>query len=280
MSDEEKLEKRSPAIPLKIFEGGYTLVPAFWTKMMGVVMKFDPHTGQPIPQPVFDKHIPASFWKYSLVLWRDVVGINCVQRGFTAKKTMQDFAIRPATAMRWTAAYMASGLFDIKLGARHVKGVKGSPSTFRYLNGTEYDWEVFMRCLSWLCSRDKRQHHSQEGSEGSIAAFRCELTWAIAVVRMQEIPNSTLRQNLSNANEAFLNQCMKDGVARMGPRPQEQTTENWLHRLQVTRTATNRFGVIEKRDQALYYDLELDGDQSVISYMKQRDRENELITAS
>jgi hypothetical protein len=252
-------EKRPPtAIPLKILEGGFTLVPAFWAKLMGVVAEFDRATGERIPTPTYDKHIPASFWKYSFVLWRDIVGPNCQQKRYTAKKTMQDFGIRPATASRWTAAYTASGLFEVKLGARHVKGAKGDPSVYRYLDSTEYEWEVFLRCLSGLCARDKHDSNSQEGSEGSIAAFRAELTWLIAVTKKED----GFQPSLSKENRAYLDECLKNGIART------VASANMLERIEFARTPTNRLGVLPKDKQIDYWGVDVSDGQSVVAAVR------------
>ena len=234
-------EKKSPPYGLKILATGYTMVPHFWVKCMGVDRDKD---GQRLP--VLDLGIHASFWKYSLVLWNAVVGFGCVEKNFTAKKTMQDFGIRPATALRWTAAYMASGLFDIRLGRRHVKGVKGEPSIYRYLNGTEQEWDIFLRCLSWLCRKDKSRHESQEGSEGSIAAFRAALTWAVGVTRK----NEGVHPAFTHANSAYLKECLANGIAREVPGSQ------LLHKVEFARTPTNRMGVLEKAAQVQYYELD------------------------
>lgn len=234
-------EKKAPPYELKILASGYTMVPHFWVKSMGVDRDKD---GNRLPE--LDKGIPASFWKYSLVLWNAVLGFGCVEKKFTTKKTMQDFGIRAATAVRWTAAYMASGLFDIRLGARHVKGVKGVPSIYRYLNGTEQEWDIFLRCLSWLCRKDKSRHESQEGSEGSVAAFRAALTWAVGVTRRRE----GLNPAFTHANAAYLKECIANGIAREVP------GKELLHQLQFSRTPTNRMGVLDKSQVVDYYELD------------------------
>lgn len=147
MSEKSLSEK----IPLKVLER-FTLVPACWTKFI-LGWPGNAEKGIVASEPL-DVGLPSSFWKYSLVLWREVVGWNCVERGFVAKKTMNDFGIRPTTASRWTAAYASSCLFQVTYGYKTEKEEPGIPSKFKYLDATELEWEVFIGTLAnverWL----------------------------------------------------------------------------------------------------------------------------------
>jgi len=82
---------------LPIFENGFTKFPTF---LVDEVM--------PIAAG-----IPASFWKYLLVLWRDLFGQGCERKGYRAAKTMTQLHMDKDTASQWTAALDVSGLFEV-----------------------------------------------------------------------------------------------------------------------------------------------------------------------
>jgi hypothetical protein len=145
--------KKAPRPDLEIFDDGYTKVPAFWIdELMPVAAG-----------------IPASFWKYLLVLWRAVVGINGTQRGCVADGSMTQFHESKDTAMRWTAL-APSGLFRVDYGVRHRPNEPGIPTKFKYLDGSVEEWLCFIVALRATVLEDRREH-SQETGDG-ILSFR------------------------------------------------------------------------------------------------------------
>jgi len=84
------------------------------------------------------KNIPPSFWKFLLILWRDVNH----HKDNSCKKSMRQFHIRPEDASKWTAAVMVSGLFAVSYGWKHKTAEKGVPTHFVYLDRDFQDWEI------------------------------------------------------------------------------------------------------------------------------------------
>src|SRR5208337_4677800 len=129
MTDEVKSppKPRRPALP--IYEGGYTTIPAFFVDEL-------------MP---YANGIPASFWKYLLILWRDIFGVNCEAKGYRTDKTMTQFHVTKETAMQWTAAVDVSGMFEVKYGVRHRPNEPGIPTQFKYnIESTPEDWMCFI----------------------------------------------------------------------------------------------------------------------------------------
>ena len=136
-------EKQKP-LPIKILVGQpFIQVPRFWVdSLMGSLW----HLPLPNGGKRLLSRIPASFWKYSLVLWRYILNGN-VERKTTM--ALSQFPVRTDAAVRWTAAYSVSGLFDIEMGkytANH-----DSPTEFTYrVNAEISEWECFISALNWV----------------------------------------------------------------------------------------------------------------------------------
>src|SRR5690349_16751576 len=103
---------RNPVLDLPIFETGFTMLPTFFVDEL-------------MP---FGTGIPASFWKYLLVLWRDIFGIGCDKKGYRAAKIMTSFHMDKETASQWTAALSVSGVFAIAYGRRFAANLPGVPT--------------------------------------------------------------------------------------------------------------------------------------------------------
>jgi hypothetical protein len=163
MADEKKSPpRRRPMFELPIYESGYTSIPAFW---IDELMPYA--TG-----------IPASFWKYMMVLWKDIMGPNCETNGYTTDKTMTQFHMTKETAMQWSAALSVSGLFTVHYGVRYRANEPGIPTQFTYRKeSTVEEWKCFITALRDTILTDKRSHFKakREGVEG----FRIDLSFAV-----------------------------------------------------------------------------------------------------
>lgn len=157
----ETARKKAPRPDLEIFDDGYTKVPAFWIDEL-------------MPLAV---GIPASFWKFLLVLWRDTVGIKGVQRGYVAERSMTQFHESKDTAMRWTAALAASGLFHVVYGFRHRPNEPGIPTKFKYLDGSVEEWLCFIIALRKTVLKDRREHSKETGN--GVMGFRVSLAFHV-----------------------------------------------------------------------------------------------------
>ncbi len=186
----ETPRRKAPRPDLEVFDDGYTKVPAFW------IDELMPHANG----------IPASFWKFLLVLWRDIVGIKGTQRGYIAEKSMTQFHCTKDTAMRWTAALAVSGLFRVDYGVRHAANEPGIPTKFKYLDGSIEDWVCFIVALRKTVLDDRREHDKETGD--GIRGFRVSVAVAVDEERLQ--------RGLSRCNAEWLADCVKDGTVRRG----------------------------------------------------------------
>jgi hypothetical protein len=168
MSDEKQPSRRNPAFDLPIYENGFTQFPSVLIDELMPIA-----TG-----------IPASFWKYLLVLWRDTFGVGCDRKGYRASKVMTQFHMDKETAMQWTAALAVSGLFNIDYGRKFAANAPGIPTVFQYrADSTVEDWECFLAALrdELLDSKSKGQKTKREGVWG----FRISLSYRVDVERQR-----------------------------------------------------------------------------------------------
>src|SRR5438046_2001613 len=144
---------------LPIFESGFTKYPTLFVDEL-------------MP---FAAGIPASFWKYMLVLWRDLFGVGCEKRGYKAMKTMTQFHMAKETAMQWTAALDVSGLFKVTYGFRYDKNTHGVPTVFEYrAKSTLKDWQCFIVALRDQVLSDKHDHFKAKAN--GVQGFRIGLS--------------------------------------------------------------------------------------------------------
>ena len=159
---DDKPSRRNPAYDLPIFENGYTQFP---TILIDELM--------PIAAG-----IPASFWKYMLVLWRDVVGIGCDKKGYRANKIMSDFHMDKDTATQWTAALSVSGIFNIAYGRRYNFNAPGVPTMIQYRQeATVEEWECFIAALRDQLLDDKSR--SFKTKREGVWGFRISLSYRV-----------------------------------------------------------------------------------------------------
>jgi len=178
-------QRKKPRPDLEIFDDGFTKVPAFWIDEL-------------MPQA---EGIPASFWKFMLVLWRDTVGVKGTQRGYIADKSMTQFHMTKDTAMRWTAALAGSGLFCVTYGVRHYPNEPGIPTKFEYLDASAEEWVCFIIALRKTVIEDRREHHKESGD--GILGFRISVAVAVDKERTS--------RGLPRCNATCLADCVKDG---------------------------------------------------------------------
>jgi hypothetical protein len=122
------------------------------------------------------KHIPPSFWKFLLVLWRDVNH----HKDNTSKKSMRHFHIRSEDASKWAAALFVSGLFFMKYGWKHAEAEKGFPTEFKYLDADFEHWEWFITALEEQIVSDKKHGYKDSGR-----GFRAELLFRKIRIRWE-----------------------------------------------------------------------------------------------
>jgi hypothetical protein len=83
-------------------------------------------------------HISASFWKFLLVLWHEIMRPRTGKPDWTAKLAMRDFGIRAADADKWAAALGVSRLFTVVKGTKEYR----NRSTFTYnTDSTTMHWQ-------------------------------------------------------------------------------------------------------------------------------------------
>ncbi len=113
--------------------------------------------------------IPTSFWKYLLVVWRDIVD----QRPeFTSRKAITDFHVSKDAASKWTAALSVSCLFFVKYGYRNKPNEPGVPTVIEYYpHSTKQDWMCFMVALRETVLADHRNHYRD------VSGFRIQLVF-------------------------------------------------------------------------------------------------------
>jgi hypothetical protein len=157
MSDASSQPKKSPIAELAVFDKGFTKVPAFWVDdLMNI-----------------SDGIPASFWKFLLFIWRDIVGQEGIKHGYQTEKTQRQFPMDKDTANQWTVALQCSGCFHVELGYRKVPNQPGVPTKFKYANVDIAAWRCFIVALRDQILEDRRMNWS--GKRDGVDGFRMSL---------------------------------------------------------------------------------------------------------
>jgi hypothetical protein len=171
--------------------------------------------------------IPASFWKYLLVLWRDIADNK---PGYRSTKTMTQFQVGRDAAMKWTAALSVSCSFHVRYGFRHKPNEPGVPTTIEYLpHSTREDWFCFITALRETVLKDRREHN------GDVEGFRITLLFRmIAERKLHELHTGWLEDYVKNAVKKGLITVDEDGY-------------NWPRR------GSDRRGVIDAPTQSYLY---------------------------
>jgi len=123
------------------------------------------------------KGIPASFWKFTFILWRELLQPKPVKDGkggahfewpYTANTTvewfMEEFGLDTEAVQDWSNAYSVSGLFRMTKGERKIKGLPGTPTTWTYnKRATKKDWEAFIIALARIVDPTDGRRMSRHG---------------------------------------------------------------------------------------------------------------------
>jgi hypothetical protein len=139
--------------------------------------------------------VPASFWKFLLVLWRNVMNGNAQ---LANKLSIQQFEISKTQAVKWKAALSVSGLFTVTTGT----WVPRNSSLYAYRkDATIAEWVCFVKALNKKLEEDKDSR-----MDPSLAvAFGIELAGYV--------DNERTLAHLDAVNEEFIRGCVADGIA-------------------------------------------------------------------
>ncbi len=109
------------------------------------------------------KGIPPSFWKFTFIIWRELLQPEPVKdnsgriTGFdhpyifntTVEWFRDDFGLDTESVQDWSNAYSVSGLFRMTKGARKIKDKAGTPTVWEYnKNAGDRDWLAFILALA------------------------------------------------------------------------------------------------------------------------------------
>ena len=177
--------RKSPTADLVIFDKGYSKVPTFWIDDL---------------IPISDG-IPASFWKFLLILWRDIVGVDGIERGYRAEKTSRQFNMDKDAANQWIVAVQCSACFHVELGYRRVPNQPGIPTKFHYLNPSIAEWRCFIVALRDQILEDRQ--HNWSGKREGLDGFRMSLA-----IRVDE---ERARAGLPRRFENWVKKQVQDG---------------------------------------------------------------------
>jgi hypothetical protein len=143
------------------------------------------------------KGIPASFWKFTFALMRQILspekqGDQFVYT-YTWNSTFADFKekhdIGDLAVQDWTNAYSNSGLFGIIKGKRKFpKDPNGTPTVWTYnQNATRCDWLAFIVALSKTLNPADRKRMARHGkSDDLTAAHAFKLVLALEVDKARQ----------------------------------------------------------------------------------------------
>jgi len=200
---------------VKAFDGAWFGVPAFFTEDL---MRCG-------------KGIPASFWKLTFVLWRDILKPSPDPNNagqflyhYTAKTTFEqlkeDHRIGDKAVQSWQGAYFVSGLFSVKKGRRKAPKLPGEPTIWRYNPAaTKQDWLAFIIALSRVVSpaneARRARHGTDENGMSCLAAFQLRL--AIEVDKVRAAVNGTAGPGLPPVNEKRIEFLLEEGVGTRNP---------------------------------------------------------------
>jgi hypothetical protein len=141
------------------------------------------------------KGIPPSFWKFTFILWRELLQPTPVKNGkggthfewpYTCNTTvewfMEEFGLDTESVQDWSNAYSVSGLFSMRKGARKVKDLPGTPTHWIYnKKATRKDWEAFIIALARIVDPADGKRMARHGKvwtdeeKGLLKKFQYEL---------------------------------------------------------------------------------------------------------
>lgn len=105
---------------------GFLRVPNMWFYLL-------------IPEEKKYPHVPASFWKFMLILWHELFFVRANKPDWTATLGMRDFGINKGDASKWANALAgAPNLFTL------------SPGSFPDLDKTTFTYNSKANWIDWL----------------------------------------------------------------------------------------------------------------------------------
>jgi hypothetical protein len=153
--------------------------------------------------------IPASFWKFTLVLWRGVTNGNLRREH---KASMKQFHVRADSAVKWTAAYSVSGLFTIETGNWEDE----EATNFQYrVDATAVEWECFVIALNLTLENLKKEPKARQGNTGGFKVYLANA-----------VDDQRRLAKLKPANAGFLNDALAGNILDYRKRPIAQRREN------------------------------------------------------
>ena len=175
--------------------GSYVQVPRFW-----IDDYFSSHVTWTFGDGSKKKgtRVPASFWKYTLHLWRYV---TIPQFSFQTRMSMDAFPVRPDAAVMWTSAYAFSGVMKVTFGKWTKK--HDDPTQFIYDPATSHaDWRCFFTALdmAYADMQSGRQNTRTEKRGMKIGANLS--AWKVLIAR--EVDTQRKRAGLPLINQQFL----------------------------------------------------------------------------
>jgi len=177
--------------------------------------------------------IPASFWKFTSVMWRFVVAPGKPRadgKGFTypyefttTLEQLQEYHINREASSKWIAAYSVSGFSDVRYGTRHQFERAATPTVISYRKGaTKEDWQAFIGALSNQCRTDREKHWT-----GNDDRYRWSLLGKLYQARLDLGLSVEHTKDCLARLESYLTGkrvLAADGVRR------EQAPLNWIQR--------------------------------------------------
>jgi hypothetical protein len=184
--------------------GSFVAVPRFWVDEF-----FGPNCHYELRNGDIRKgtRVPASFWKYTLHLWRWLSLPHTAGKTvtFTTDIAMDQFPVRSDAAVLWTAAYSVSGVVEVELGRWTARHDQSTVFTYRP-ETTHAEWRCFLNALDLAYNMMQDAKKTQRISKGEIGTNVGG--WRVLVAR--EVDNCRKKAGLPPVNESFLVNALRD----------------------------------------------------------------------
>lgn len=193
--------------------GGFVAFPRFWVDEYFKAHTIEEGTTNKNGSTRKAQRVPASFWKYTMHLWRWVsVPRKKPHNGrfYITDIAIDQFPVRADAATMWTAAYAVSGVMEVQMG-RWTKQ-HDDPTVFTYNPATSKGaWRCFFIALDnsynlWQRLKKKRSENlaADEKIGSNVGA------WKVLVAR--EVDARRTLCGLEPVNTAFLNSAAAGSV--------------------------------------------------------------------
>jgi hypothetical protein len=174
-------------------------------------------------RPHISKGVPASFWKFTFVIMRELlqakkegeVFVHHYRFNTTFEWFEDEHGIGDAAVQEWQAAYEVSGLFHITPGKRKHHLQKGTPTTWVYNKAAKRaEWVAFVHALSSVMKPEngstmRRRGKSKDGEINAAGVFKLRL--ALAVDHFRERVNGTVGPPLPPVNWQRIEEYLSSG---------------------------------------------------------------------